>query len=397
MFRYSSLLVAISVACGAGPKTRPLVVPVDGAPFQAKLTSIDAAGVTTFELSTGETQRMQLPDICQWGTWAEASAGSQLALVDGSLLVADVLSLDKDSVTVDSSAAGALKLPLETVAGIIFSPPLGRQRQDELLAKLRSGRGESDKLLLANGDELEGEIGSADEVNVRVRVAGKELTVAKDKIAAVVLNPALATKPKRDTAVSWIGFQDGSRLLAVSLALEKDDWKFKLLVGPAASVKRDMLAAIAPLKSHAVYLSDLKPAGYQHIPFLTMTWPYKNDFNVLGTQLRAGGQLYLKGLGMHSAARLTYDLEKPYRVLAADLAIDDQTAGRGSVLFRVYIDNGDGTWRLKYDSPIIRGGAAPLGMSVDLAGAKRISLLVDFADRGAEQAHADWLNARLLP
>jgi hypothetical protein len=145
------------------------------------------------------------------------------------------------------------------------------------------------------------------------------------------------------------------------------------------------------------YLSDLKPSGYQYIPFLDLTWPYRTDRNVLGSQLRAGGRLALKGLGMHSAARLTYDLDKPYRAFAAAAAIDDQTAGRGSALFRVYADDGSGQWQLKYESPIVRGGAAPVPISVDLAGVKRLSLLVDFADHGDEQAHADWLNARLLP
>ena len=100
---------------------------------------------------------------------------------------------------------------------------------------------------------------------------------------------------------------------------------------------------------------------------------------------------------MHSAARLTYDLDpsrglspivaggtaevvaeqkgtvpfaaRRFRAFAADVAIDDQTAGRGSALFRVYTDDGSGNWQLKYESPIVRGGAAPLPVSVDLAGA----------------------------
>ncbi len=98
-------------------------------------------------------------------------------------------------------------------------------------------------------------------------------------------------------------------------------------------------------------------------------------------------------------ARLTYDLDGPYRAFAAAGAIDDQT-GRskaGAVLKGSLIPtDGSGDWTLKFDSPIVRGGAAPLPIAVDLAGAKRISLLVDFADQGDVQAHADWLNSRLL-
>jgi hypothetical protein len=73
------------------------------------------------------------------------------------------------------------------------------------------------------------------------------------------------------------------------------------------------------------------------------------------------------------------------------LSIDDGTSGRGSVRFRVFVDG-----RPKYASPIVRGGTAPLPVSVDLAGAKRLDLVVDFADRADELDHANWLDARLV-
>jgi hypothetical protein len=38
----------------------------------------------------------------------------------------------------------------------------------------------------------------------------------------------------------------------------------------------------------------------------------------------------------------------------------------------------------------------PTPISVDVRGGKRLSLIVDFAERGDELDHADWLNARLV-
>ena len=72
---------------------------------------------------------------------------------------------------------------------------------------------------------------------------------------------------------------------------------------------------------------------------------------MLGCELRAGGKLALKGLGMHSAARLTYDLDQPYKSLQAELAIDDQAEGRGSVIFRVFTDDGSGKWAAEVLQP----------------------------------------------
>ena len=74
----------------------------------------------------------------------------------------------------------------------------------------------------------------------------------------------------------------------------------------------------------------------------------------------------------------------------AELAVDDSTAGRGSVQFRVLVDG-----RERYLSPIIHGGQPPTPVSVDVRGARKLELMVDYADRADVLDHADWLNARL--
>ena len=61
------------------------------------------------------------------------------------------------------------------------------------------------------------------------------------------------------------------------------------------------MIALQPIGGDTVYLSDLKDAGYRHIPFLSLPWVYRLDSNVDGGPLVADKRLYLKGLGMHSA------------------------------------------------------------------------------------------------
>jgi hypothetical protein len=139
-----------------------------------------------------------------------------------------------------------------------------------------------------------------------------------------------------------------------------------------------------------VYLSDLTAEGYRHLPFLSQSWPYKNDANVVGTQLRAGGHPVTKGIGMHSAGRLTYRLDKRFRKFEADVALDDQVGDGGAVVFGVYADD-----KLAWKSDMIRGGMRPLPVSVDINGAKRLSLIVEFGERGDELDRANWLDARL--
>jgi hypothetical protein len=68
----------------------------------------------------------------------------------------------------------------------------------------------------------------------------------------------------------------------------------------------------------------------------------------------------------------------------------------GSAVFKVLLDDSSGQWRIAYQSPIVRGGDAPQPITVDLKGASRMALIVEFADRGDEGDHADWLQARLV-
>jgi hypothetical protein len=124
-------------------------------------------------------------------------------------------------------------------------------------------------------------------------------------------------------------------------------------------------------------------------------WPFTRDRNVLGEPIAVRGKRYSKGIGMHSAARLTYRLDGDYRRFDSSAAIDDSAKGRGSVTFGVYTLR-DGKWGEAFKSWIVRGSDAPQPVSVDLRGAKGITLTVDFADRGDELDHAVWLDARLV-
>ena len=110
-----------------------------------------------------------------------------------------------------------------------------------------------------------------------------------------------------------------------------------------------------------------------------------------GGWLRAGGRLYLKGIGMHSAARLSYALPPGAKRFQAEAALDDAAGGDGSVRFRVFVDGKE-----LYGSPPVRGEMPPAPIDVDISGGKRLDLVVDFADRADVQDRADWLNARLV-
>ena len=74
--------------------------------------------------------------------------------------------------------------------------------------------------------------------------------------------------------------------------------------------------------------------------------------------------------------------------------MDDAAADRGSVIFRVYLQQ-KGTWQLAFTSPMVRGGDQPRAVSVKLGSATALALVTDYADQGDELDYANWLDARL--
>lgn len=103
------------------------------------------------------------------------------------------------------------------------------------------------------------------------------------------------------------------------------------------------------------------------------------------------GQTFARGLGVHAASDVTYALGKHYNVFAATIGIDDETGGKGSVIFQV---KGDGV--LLYQSAILTGTSAAIPISVNVQGVSTLDLVVTDAGDGNAYDHADWGGARLM-
>jgi hypothetical protein len=294
---------------------------------------------------------------------------------------------------------------------VIFQWPADAARRDEWLRKIATHRLPHDELWLENGDTLTGTLLPRPPLDpaepdrepppFQLKTKSGEVAAPAARVAAVVFNTALRNHtPPRGPFVQ-LGFRDGGALFVRQIETVGGRVRLGLIGGAALETEsdslRDELALVQPFGAAVTYLSDLKPVGYKHIPFLKQAWPFEMDRSVIGGRLRHGGQIFSKGLGMHSTARLAYDLGGRYRSLQAELAIDERAGNRGSVLFRVFLDRGDNQWQTGYESPVVRGGDELLPISVDVSDAQRIALIVDFADRGDELDYANWLNARLIP
>jgi hypothetical protein len=369
----------------------------------------------------GEARTLALDELVRWGNPVSPRAQTIVVLADGGRIVtaADwaggaVVRLVGDDVVLVSDVWDEVRLARGLVSGIVFAQqrrPDDRERLVERvlepstgIVQKGTGNSDADAVMLSNGDRLTGKIMELDHGALAIETLGGVAKLPLSRVEAITLGARSAqgadklsshSSAKR-TGKFAIGFRDGSLVYANAIRVDEKGAEIELANG--AKLKGGAAGDIVSIQSfggRVVYVSDLEGADYRGVPYLSVKWPFTRDRNVLGEPIVVRGKRYLKGIGMHSAARLTYRLDGNYRRFDSAVAIDDSAKGRGSVVFGVYTLR-DGKWGEVFKSGIVRGADEPQFVSVDLRGAKGLTLTVDFADRGDELDHAVWLDARLV-
>jgi hypothetical protein len=386
----------------------------DGTRVESQLSATATGDELTFAVA-GKSVAVEGKDLVRFGAFASPDEEMLAVLEGGDLATFTDASLDGEELRLATAQLGELKVPIAAVQGLIFQSPVEVLARDRLIDELtdwsNKEREGSVRITLDNGDAVLGKLTSLTAAEFAIDTTAGAVALPIDRVRAIAFRSSDARSTSRDATGGVrfvVGTTDGSRVTAAEVHQTASGLRIKSNTGASLDIAREHVAAIQTLGGRATYLSDMKATGFKHVPYLTTTWPLTMDRHVSGGRLRAGGRESLKGLGMHSAASATFAIDKPYRRFEAELAIDDSVFGggiakasdrrvpRGSVIFRVYVDIGDGKWQLRHTSNTIRGGDRPAPISIDVAKAKRISLIVDFADRADEWDRADWLDARFV-
>ncbi len=117
--------------------------------------------------------------------------------------------------------------------------------------------------------------------------------------------------------------------------------------------------------------------------------PRKNK-SVDGRTITIGGKTFERGFGTHAESSLLIQLDGKATLFMAQVGIDDEIKGHEpAVEFVVYGDK-----QKLWSSGIMRLGDAPKSCSVQLAGVKRLELVVTDGGNGNYYDHADWADAK---
>lgn len=287
-------------------------------------------------------------------------------------------------------------VPLAAASVLWFTAPDNVEQPDLLRRQLLTATRARDRVLLRNGDALDGLLSALDAKRIEVEVERKPIELKIDKIAALALSTDGVDRLKQKSVYARAVLADGTRLSLTAATSDGVTLQGTTAFGAKVRLPLAQLVSLDVLQGAAVYLSELKPAKFEQTAYLGdggVKWPLAADAAVTGRDLCLGGSVYDRGLGMHSRSRATYALDGKYRRFEALVGLDDATGRDGAVRIRVYAD-GKPLDLGKENEVTAKTG--PLAVHVGIEGAKELTLEADFGRRGDVQGHVDWADARLI-
>lgn len=201
---------------------------------------------------------------------------------------------------------------------------------------------------------------------------------------------------KASISVSWAELG-----LAPGAAQARDLWAHQDL----ARTSDGLTVEVEPQATALLKVSGSPPAvprGDTFLSALTPTYasnywgPVERDQSN-GEQLLGDGkplsiakQAFAKGIGVHAGSLIRYRLGGRCSSFTAQVGVDDDVTGAGSVRFTVFADG-----EQLADSGVMKSGQASKAISVNVTGKHELKLLASNADDGNDYDHGDWADARV--
>ncbi len=341
---------------------------------------------------------------------AEAPAPSVwLTLIDGSSLAATGYNVASGTANIRLAGGGEVSIATRLIDRVRI------KEQDAALAaqwaKIPTARPRGDIIVIrksftneetgAEGfslDYLEGVLGDVTAETVGFEFDGSKIDVKREKVEGFIYFHALGrTLPD---PVCEVVTSDGGRWRALELNLTAEGLELTSLAGAKATLPLDSLRRLDYSLGKIVYLSDLEALSSQSTPslesnvateaLLKLLYGIQRDRSFEGPGLVVAGKKYDKGLALQSRTEVVFRLPGEFTKLVGLAGIDDRAGDGGSVHLVIYGDN-----RVIFEKRIASDDP-PAEINVDLQGATRVKVLVDYADNLDNSDQLDLCELRVV-
>ena len=400
--------VARDVLWSAEPPAARACHLVDGREESLRIVRLESDWTLQGESPSGKVTRKP-SEWFSWGAYRPALAGHHVLLADGSQWVGQVLAVSQSWVVVRSQLWGTLRIPRKYVCAIVVSPPVPWAARDALWRELLERASERDRVLLQDDDAWDGELRLEASLPSRLPLywpgvsfaidGGQVVGIEARRIRAIRFAGPAASEATGTSGV--VAFRDGTRCRVRKVELDGSRVRLTLASGWQVTGESErFLREIAYLRSPPIgwrVLEEEHVRDRRHVPMLARKVEPRWGCCVLGSRLKVADSEYGWGVGVLGRSRLVVDVPSEARVLAGAAGVDDRALEAGSVIFRVYVMERGGEWRLAAESPRLRGGDKPWRFGVDVRGSATVALITDAADRGESADFGDWLHLRWVP
>ena len=367
---------------------------LDGAVVAGGLSELGEKGVKlTTERGPVALEIGKLAAISPKGVQEGAgpAPGVWLELVDGSLPVGSAYAATEGRARLTLPGGEHLDLPAQDVRWVRFQPLSGPAAGQ--WARLLGMDLKADLLVVRTAEGIDyhkGLLRDATAETVRFELDGESLPISRGKVYGLAYyHPAGRELPQALGALTETSGATWS-VLTVQLAGERVEWTTPAglkLSRPLAAVRR-----IDFSKGKIAYLSDLEPESVAWTPYVRFGKDFparaesaapRRDRSHDAGPIVLDGRTFAKGLGLASRTLVVYRLPERYSRFVATAGIDDRVRPLGHV--RLVIRGDEKT--LLETTVAGTEPAKPIGL--DLSGARRLSILVDF---GEDLDVADYLD-----
>jgi hypothetical protein len=385
------LLLSVLSAATVEVDVQPLV----GPSVRGELTSLTAADLNLRTADGEKTFAVRdLLRVTVSGV-AKDAAGEPavwVELADGSQLLATQYTAAQGKAAVDLLGHGGIEVPATAVRAVRWAsqPDAIAKQWRDIVAQDAGG----DVIVVRRTDtaldQWEGVLHAVDADVVQFELDEERVSIPRVKLEGVVYYRSAGREVAEP--VCQVADRFGAHWNVRSLRLE--DGVIQLTSGAGVSFRlpAEQLNRLDFSTGNVVYLSDLEPASVQWTPFfssssatsrLSRLFQPRRDASFDGGRLSLAGKTYDKGLAIHSRTELVYRLAEDYRRLRAIVGIDDRVGEAGNV--KLVISDDD---RVLLEKDV-SGKQAPWELDLDIAGVRRLRILVDF---GEDLDIADRLN-----
>jgi hypothetical protein len=388
------LTVAVRPSAAALPVT---VETLDGKKLAGELVGLDSQSL---ELNTtAGREKLATSSIMSLkpGPAAVATtnpkATCRVELVDGSQIAAVAYHAKSGKAVIEPVGAPAIELPTKSIHWVRF---LADDRNDKLArewTQIAGGKAASDLLVVRKQgalDYLEGVLGDVDDEVVHFELDKEPIPVKRPKVEGLIYYHVSGDELPEPLAEAVD--RGGSRFHVQSITLTGDQLTLTIAAGLKLSQPLSNLERLDFSTVNTQFLSALEPVAFQFAPY----FPAKTDLPILvesnkprrdigfdGLALKLDGKSYSKGLSLHSRTEVSYRLPGKFRRFKTLVGIDDSVRPGGDVQLQIRGDQ-----KLLWEGRV-RGSEAARPLDLDIAGVKRIDILVDF---GADLDVADVLD-----